>query len=321
MTVKTLGKTDLNFSSIIMGTWQAGKSSWVGIDDDDIKKAIVLAYEKGVNTFDTAEEYGDGYSEKVLGETLKPMRQNVYYATKVFSHHLRYEQVKKSCEQSLKNLKTDVIDLYQIHWPAGSFGSEVVPLEETLGAMNDLKKEGKIRAIGVSNFSYEDLVEATKHSEISSLQSPYSLFWRHLEKDLIPFCEENHISILAYSPLAQGLLTGKFTANLKLEKGDNRLSNKLFLPPIFQKCLEAVEKMRPLADQEKISLAGLALSWITSKKSQFAIVGARNASQMEENAKALNINLGTQLLNELDQLTDNLTEEKNSHACMWTWTV
>ncbi|MDJ0705755.1 MAG: aldo/keto reductase, partial [Leptolyngbyaceae cyanobacterium MO_188.B28] len=150
MELRKLGDTDIQISTVIMGAWQAGKRGWVGIEDDQIVEALRSAFEAGVTTFDTAESYGDGYSERLVGEALADVRDRVVYATKVFPTHLKPQQVIKACEGSLKNLQTDYIDLYQIHWPAGSFDSEEVPIEETMGALNQLKQQGKIRAIGVS---------------------------------------------------------------------------------------------------------------------------------------------------------------------------
>lgn len=136
----------------------------------------------------------------------------------MFANHLKYDQVIEACEGSLKNLKTDYIDLYQIHWPSGSFKSEVVPIEETMRALNKLKEQGRIRAIGISNFSRAQIAEALQYWRIDSLQPPYSLFWRQVETEAMPYCVGNNISILAYSSLAQGLLTGKFGRDRQLEE-------------------------------------------------------------------------------------------------------
>lgn len=160
MKLRRLGKSELNISPILMGTWQAGKDMWVGIDDAQTTGAIRAAFDAGITTFDTAEVYGSGHSERVLGEAVSGFRDRVILATKVFANHLEAEQVKRACHRSLKNLKTDVIDLYQVHWPAGSFKTGAVPIEETMAALNQLKEEGKIRAIGVSNFSRRQLEEA-----------------------------------------------------------------------------------------------------------------------------------------------------------------
>ena len=230
MELRPLGTSDVRITPIIMGTWQAGKRMWAGIDDGEITEAIRTAFDAGITTFDTAEEYGWGHSERILGKALAHVRHQVIYATKVFPNHLKYDQVIGRCHRSLKNLKTDYIDLYQIHWPSGSWGTKVVPIQETMRAMNDLMQQGKIRAIGVSNFSSSKIEEAAQFGRIESLQPPYSLFWRHVEKDTVPYCVENNITILAYSSMAQGLLTGKFGPDHKFMKGDHRAKNKLFKP-------------------------------------------------------------------------------------------
>jgi aryl-alcohol dehydrogenase-like predicted oxidoreductase len=216
MELRTLGKSDIKISPIIMGTWQAGKEMWTGIDDAETTKGIRAAFEAGITIFDSAEAYGKGHSERILGNALKDVREQVVYATKVFPNHLKYDQVIESCKRSLENLQTDHIDLYQIHWPSGSFGTEVVPIEESMRALNELKTQGKIRAIGVSNFSRAQFEEAASYGRIDSLQPPYSLFWRQLESDAMPYCVENSITILAYSSMAQGLLTGKFGPDQQL---------------------------------------------------------------------------------------------------------
>jgi aryl-alcohol dehydrogenase-like predicted oxidoreductase len=176
METQRLGTSDVEITPILMGTWQAGKKQWVGIEDAQIIKAIQAAFEAGITTVDTAEVYGNGHSEQIVAQALSDVRDQVTYASKVFANHLKYDQVIKACEGSLKNLKTDYLDLYQIHWPSGAFNSEVVPVEETMSALNQLKAQGKIRAIGVSNFSGTQLEEASQYGRIDSLQPPYSLF-------------------------------------------------------------------------------------------------------------------------------------------------
>ena len=210
MQLRPLNDTQIKISPIVMGTWQAGKAMWTGIDDNETRRAIRASYDAGINTFDTAEVYGNGHSERIVGQALKDVRSKVVLATKVFSNHLKYDQVVEACERSLKNLDTDYIDLYQIHWPPGSFGHVRIPLAETMKALSDLKDQGKIRAIGVSNFDRSQMHEAAQHGRLVSLQPPYSLFWRMVEKEAAPYCRENNMAILAYSPMAQGLLTGKF---------------------------------------------------------------------------------------------------------------
>jgi len=302
-----------------MGTWQAGKEMWVGIDDTESTKAIKAAYDAGITTFDTAEVYGDGHSEKIVGNALQNVRDKVVIATKVFSNHLRYQQVIDACHQSLKNLNTDYIDLYQIHWPPGSFGAKHVPLEETMGALTDLKAQDKIRAIGVSNFSKSQMETATKYGKIDSLQPPYSLFWRQVETDELPYCLENNITVLAYSSMAQGLLTGKFGPDHKFAKGDHRFRNKLFQPENYARVQKALEKLRPIANANNITLGQLALAWIISRPGICAVAGARSAEQAAQNAAAANIRLSEQDLAAVDEIGKTVTDPLDDDPVMWEW--
>ena len=319
MQLRRLGKSDLEISPILMGTWQAGKDMWVGIDDARTTGAVRAAFEAGITTFDTAEVYGNGHSERILGAAVTDFRDRVILATKVFANHLRAAQVREACHRSLKNLNTDVIDLYQIHWPAGSFKTDVVPIAETMGALNQLKEEGKIRAIGVSNFSRRQLAEACQYGRIDSLQPPYSLFWRHVENDAMTFCEENQITILAYSPMAQGLLTGKFAEDHKFEKGDHRTRNRLFKPENFQRVHRALDRLRPLAEEKRISLGQLALAWVISHAGTCAIAGARNTDQAVENAGAAEISLSDDDLTRLDEIGRMVTDNLDDNPMMWNF--
>ncbi|MFQ3679093.1 MAG: aldo/keto reductase, partial [Pseudanabaenaceae cyanobacterium] len=182
MPIRPLGTSKVLATTVIFGTWQAGKRGWDNIDDAESIAAMRAALAAGVTTFDTAEIYGDGHSERVVAQALAGDRDRVQLLTKVFPNHLRYNEVLAACDRSLHNLRTDVIDLYQIHWPAGSFGTEAVPIGETMEALNQLKAQGKIRAIGVSNFSLAQLQEAERYGRIDTVQPPYSLFWRQVEK-------------------------------------------------------------------------------------------------------------------------------------------
>lgn len=319
MELRSLGNSKIKISPIIMGTWQTGKDMWVGIDDNESIRAIKAAYDSGLTTFDTAEVYGNGHSEKIVGNTLRDVRDKVVIATKVFSNHLRYEQVINACHKSLKNLKTDYIDLYQIHWPPGSFGNEKVPLEETMRAMADLKSQGKIRTIGVSNFSRTQIKEAAKYGRIESLQPPYSLFWRMVETDAMPYCLENNITLLAYSPMAQGLLTGKFGPNHKFAKGDHRFRNKLFQPSNYNRVQIALDNLRPIANANNITLGQLALAWVISQKSVCAIAGARNAEQSTQNAEAASIRLSDKDLAEMNRIGKMVTDHLDDDSVMWNW--
>jgi myo-inositol catabolism protein IolS len=319
MEFRMLGTSGIKISSIIMGTWQAGKEMWVGIDDTESTKAIKAAYDAGITTFDTAEVYGNGHSEKIVGNALHDVRDNVVIGTKVFSNHLKYRQVIDACHGSLKNLNTDYIDLYQIHWPPGSFGAKPVPLEETMRAMTDLKAQDKIRAIGVSNFSRSQLEEAAKYGRIDSLQPPYSLFWRKVETDALPYCLKNNITLLAYSSMAQGLLTGKFGPDHKFAKGDHRFSNKLFQPDNYERVQKALEKLRPIAKANSITLGQLALAWIISQSGICAIAGARNAEQAAQNATAANVRLSEEDLAAVNEIGKTVTDPLDDDPLMWNW--
>jgi len=319
MKLLSLGTSDIKISPIIMGTWQTGKEMWVGIDDNESISAIKAAYDAGITTFDTAEVYGNGHSEKIVGKVLHNMRGEVVIATKVFSNHLEYKQVINSCHKSLKNLNTDYIDLYQIHWPPGSFGSKHVPLEETMRAMADLKAQGKILAIGVSNFSLSQLKEAVTYGNIESFQPPYSLFWRKIETDILPYCLENNITILAYSSMAQGFLTGKFGPNHKFAKGDHRFKNKLFQPEHYKRVQKALDKLRPIADGKNITLGQLALSWVISHPKISAIGGARNAEQAIQNANAAYVRLSDEELGVISEIGKIVTDHLDDDPIMWKW--
>jgi myo-inositol catabolism protein IolS len=319
MEYRMLGTSGIKLSSIIMGTWQAGKDMWVGIDDTESTRAIKAAYDAGITTFDTAEVYGNGHSEKIVGNALHGVRDRVVIATKVFSNHLKYQQVMDACHGSLKNLNTDYIDLYQIHWPPGSFGAKPVPLEEPMRAFTDLKAQGKIRAIGVSKFSRSQLEDAARYGRIDSLQPPYSLFWRKIETDAMPYCLKNNITLLAYSSLAQGLLTGKFGPDHTFAKGDHRFRNKLFQPENYKRVQKALENLRPIAKANHITLGQLALAWIISRPGICAIAGARNAEQAAQNADAAKVRLSEQDLAAVNEIGKTVTDPLDDDPIMWSW--
>lgn len=319
MELRRLGNSEIRISPILMGTWQAGKAMWTGIDDNETQKAIRAAYDAGINTFDTAEVYGNGHSERILGKAVSGIRDKVVLATKVFSNHLKSDQIRKACERSLKNLQTDYIDVYQVHWPPGSFGHVAVPMAEIMMTFKDLKKQGKIRAIGVSNFSREQLEAAARHAEVVSLQPPYSLFWRQVENDAADYCRDNGLSMLAYSPMAQGLLTGRFGPDHQFEKGDHRSSNRLFQAPHFQRAQAALERLRPIAESKGISLGQLALAWVIAQPNTCAIAGARNADQAIQNAGAAQVRLSAEELQTLDEIGRSVTDQLDDNPVLWKW--
>ena len=313
-----LGKSELHISTIIMGTFQAGKDKWVGIDDTQSMAAIRAAFDAGINTYDSAEAYGKGHAERILGAALADVRHQVVLATKVSPHRLGYDQVLNACHGSLKRLQTDYIDLYQVHWPSASFGGKAVPIAETMAAMLKLKLQGKIRAIGVSNFSRAQLKEALKFGPIDSHQPPYSLFWRQIEAESMQFCIDNDISLLAYSPMAQGLLTGKFGPYHNFEKGDHRSKNKLFQPAAYQRVQRALDRLTPIAAGLEVQLGQLALAWVLSHAGACAVAGARSARQAALNAGAADITLAAEILSIMDEIGCTVTDHLDDNPVMWT---
>jgi len=312
-----LGQTDIKITPLIIGTWQAGKRGWVGIDDQDIITGIQTALEQGITTIDTAEIYGDGYSEELVGKAIKNYRGQAVIATKVFANHLAYDQVFLACENSLKRLQIDTIDLYQIHWPSGSWKSPVVPIGETMQALVTLQEQGKIRAIGVSNFNLTQLQEAQQYGVISSLQPPYSLFWRVPERELIPYCVAQGISILAYSPLAQGLLTGKFSPDHQFPPEDVRSKNILFQGELYQRAQSALAQLRPIASAYQVSLGTLALAWLLHQPQTHAIIGVRNREQVLANLPAITLRLRAETLAEMDQISHSVNDLIPADALLW----
>nr|VFJ62663.1 MAG: Predicted oxidoreductase [Candidatus Kentron sp. FW] len=302
-----------------MGTWQIDKRYWTGVEADKIIHAIHGALESGITTFDTAEDYGEGYSEQLLGKALAGRRQEAVILSKVSSNHLRAAQVFEACHRSLGNLGTDYLDLYQIHWPSGSWGSQPTPIHETMEALTRLQEQGKIRAIGVSNFSLDQLKEAARHGDIFSLQPPYSLFWRHIDRKIRPYCEENHIRILAYSPLGQGILTGKFGADHRFDEGDNRRNDILFRQPHATRCQTALAELRPIANRLHLSLGQLAIAWVINQPFTHAITGVRDAVQVTQNAAVAELRLTRADLALMDEIARPVSAPLMDHVIPWTW--
>ena len=319
MKKRSLGNSEVKITPVLMGTWQAGKKMWSGIEDSESIKAIQAAVEAGITTIDTAEVYGTGHSEQIVAQALSQQRDRVEYASKVFANHLQYDLVIEACERSLTNLQTDYLDLYQIHWPAGSFNTDAVPISETMKALNKLKEDGKIRAIGVSNFNREQLAEAAQYGRIDSLQPPYSLFWRKIERDAIPYCIEHNISVLAYSSLAQGLLTCKFAPGHQFDDDDHRSANVLFQGENFQRATEALKQLRPISQRYNCSLAQLAIAWLIAQPQAQAIAGARTAEQAQNNANAAELNLSPADLQEIDRIGRSVTDRLDDNPVMWDW--
>ncbi len=297
MKYSLLPKTDLKISSVGFGCWAIGKWGWKGVDDSISIKAVHEALDCGINIFDTAPVYGFGHSEIILSAALGMNRKNVVIATKTglvwdsnkrINKNLSAESIYREIDESLKRLNTDYIDLYQIHWP-----DKRTSFEETFNALNNIKQKGKIRYIGVSNFSLEQLMESVKYADIVSIQQEYNLLERSVEAELLPFCAVNNIGMISYSSLAKGLLTGKYCKGFELSKKDiaKKLDNN-FQQNRLEQNLDKIEKIKMIASEEKISPAVCSVAWILRNPTVVtALCGAKNPVQIKESSLAGNFTL------------------------------
>ncbi len=293
----------------------ATEETWGHVDDRESIAAIHQAMDCGINLIDTAPIYGLGHSEEIVGKAIKGRRAEVVLATKcglLFpsspetppARSLARASILRECEDSLRRLQTDYIDLYQCHWP-----DPQTPIRETMGALTALLSEGKIRAIGVSNFSTELITAAREYGPIHALQPPFSMLDRHAADDLIPYCSERHIAVTPYGPLAKGLLAGKFSADSRFH--DVRARDPEFLGARYRRNLGVVEQLRPFAEKYGKTLAQLAINWTAYHPGITApIVGAKRPSQVLENAGGIGWTLSTE-----DRLAiDRILEKSGDHA-------
>ncbi|NHV07412.1 MAG: aldo/keto reductase [Thaumarchaeota archaeon] len=303
-----LGKSGIKVSIIGLGAWQASGKTWgADVEDENIVKAIRRAYELGINFIDTAEAYGNGHSEEVVGKAVKEIgRENLVIATKVHGAHLRYNELLKAAEHSLKRLGIKEIDLYQVHWPDPW---EQIPLKHTMRAMEQLYKEGKIRAIGVSNFAVRDLEEARKHlsvTDIVSNQVRYNMLQREIEEEVLPYCKRESISIIAWSPIAQGALTGKYNISNK-PSDDVRRGNKLFSDYNLREISKLIPVLEKIAKARNKTVAQVALNWLLREGNVIPIPGAKNPRQAEENAGVADWRLTSQELKEIEDALSKIS--------------
>ncbi|MGD0479785.1 MAG: aldo/keto reductase [Terracidiphilus sp.] len=289
---RQLGNSDLKLTRIGFGAWAIGGGNWDfgwgPQDDNESVEAIRRALEGGVNWIDTAAIYGLGHSEEIVAKALAGSAKKPYVFTKCsmrwhenrkIYRSLKKESLREEVENSLRRLKVDAIDLYQIHWP-----DPEAEIEEGWETLARIKEEGKVRYIGVSNFSVEQMKRAQKIAPITSLQPPYSLVNPAAEKELLPFCKQNNIGVINYSPMASGLLTGKMTAEriAKMPEDDWRRRAPQFKEPKLSRNLKLVELLREIGDSHKLQPGVVAIAWtLRNPALTAAIVGARRASQVE----------------------------------------
>jgi methylglyoxal reductase len=313
---RVLGASGIETSVVGLGAWAIGGWMWGGTDEQKSLEAIQASLDAGINFIDTAPAYGMGLSETIVGKAIAGRRDKVVIATKcgivwhaekgtafltqkgkTIRRYLGPGSIRYEIEQSLKRLNTDYIDLYQTHWQ-----DETTPIEETMATLLDLKREGKIRAIGVSNATVEQIEAYRRLGPVDSGQERYSMLDRQLEEEYLPYARKNNIAVLAYSPLANGLLTGKIGPERQFPPDDLRHNNPRFSVESRREVLAMLEKMRPIAENHGLTLAQLVIAWTVEQPGlTHALVGARDAKQAQENAAAGNAVLSAEELQALNQ--------------------
>jgi aryl-alcohol dehydrogenase-like predicted oxidoreductase len=326
MEKRFLGKSDLEVSILAFGAWAIGGWLWGGADAREAVKAIETAIDNGMTSIDTASVYGFGLSEELVGKAIKGKRDKVQILTKFgmswndkkgqfyFSTRdnsgkdvdiYRYaskEKVISDCDDSLKRLGTDYIDLFQIHW-----SDPTTPVSETMEALEILINKGKIRTGGVCNYSLDLMKEAVKTINLTSNQVPYSMVNRNIENEIVPFCIENNIGILAYSPLQRGLLTGKMKPGYVFKDGDSRPATPYYKEPNFSNILRSLEKIKPIADDRNITLSQLVLNWTTKQPGIGCVLaGARNPEQVLDNIGAAGFSLSAEETSKINKLISEI---------------
>ena len=333
MEKRQLGKSNVKASKITFGAWAIGGWLWGGTNRKEAIDAIKAAYDIGVTSIDTAPAYGHGLSEEIVGEAIRGLdRSNVQILTKYglrwdttegelffktkdnsgkevnMNRFASKESIVKEVEASLKRLNTDYIDLYQIHWP-----DPTTPISETMEAMELLIKQGKIKAAGVCNYSAEQMEEADKTITLASNQVPYSMLRRDIEKEVVPFAIKHNKAIIAYSPLAKGLLTGKMKPGYHFNEGDSRKNENNYTDENLRRVDSFLDKLKPLADEKNVTLAQLVIRWTMQQPGiTIVLVGSRNPKQAVENAGANDIQLsGEEITFINDELSNvNLIDKK-----------
>ena len=323
MNYNYLGKTNIKVSEFALGCWPfAGGSVWGTQDKSDSISTVHAALDNGINFFDTAEGYNDDYhSESILGEALVNRRDRSVIATKISPPNLLPQKIEEACNNSLKRLSTDYIDLYQIHWP-----NHDINMEDSINELNKLVDKGKIRTLGVCNFGVDDLNEILNLGVFSTDQLPYNLLWRPIEEEILPECKKNNIGIICYSPLAQGLLTGRYRNADEVPDGISR--SRLFNKnrPLSNhddegcenEVFKCINKIQEIAKTLGENSAKISLSWVRQQSNITSLlVGARNTKELEMNLSAFEYDLSTELIKELSDLTNNVKLYLGKNPDMW----
>lgn len=333
MELRKLGKSDVMVTPMAFGAWAIGGWMWGGAEEKDAIEAIKAAYNAGITTIDTAPVYGFGRSEELVGKAMTGISRDSYQVLTKFGMNWQTEEgeyffdsadndgkpfkmykwasrkkIMQECEDSLRRLKTDYIDLYQIHWPDAT-----TPINETFEAVQQLISQGKVRAAGVCNYNVQQVDEALKTIEIASNQVPYSMVNRKIEIDSAKQAIEKDLGIIAYSPLQRGLLTGKIKPGHKFSEGDIREGNRFYTDENIARTNELLRKITPIAEKHDATLAQLVINWTVHRPDiTCVLVGARDKHQVHDNTQALSISLTEEELEEITNAADefSLAEEK-----------
>ncbi|MFP4172322.1 MAG: aldo/keto reductase [Candidatus Hydrogenedentota bacterium] len=323
MEYRRLGDSELDVSVLAFGAWQIGDPNYWGPDGQADADAVVkAAMDAGINFFDTAEGYGGGESERQLGKALGNRRKNVYVASKVSPKNCAPGRLRQSCEASLQRLRTDYLDLYQVHWPFHGIRAEDVYEE-----FARLQEEGKIRYIGVSNFGPTSLLRsALQQAPVISNQIGYNLIFRAIEYEILPMCQRHGLGVLAYMPLMQGLLAGRWSRvdDVPIVRrrtrhfASSRQQTRHQEDGCEQLLFQTLGKIARVAQQEEMSMAMLSLAWLMARPGvSSVIVGCRHSKQLERNVEAVGIKLRQEVIDQLDELTRPIKEHLGANADMW----
>ena len=323
METRVLGKSELEVSVLGFGCWPlGGGSNWGDQDERESIATVHAALDHGINFFDTAEGYAGGHSEEVLGEALAGRRDKALIATKISPSNAEPSTLRAHCEASLKRLQTDYLDLYQVHWPITDY-----PVEDAFGTLADLKAEGKIRAIGVSNFGVEQLTKAlATGAPIVSNQLCYNLLSRAIETSIVPFCREQGISIITYMALMQGMLAGIYDSPAQVPSFRARSRHFDSKRPKVRhgeegaetETFETLSRIRRIAKGLGLPMAQVALAWVAAKPAVACVlVGSRKRDQLARNMGAVSVKLSLDAIAELDEASEALRVKLGPNPDLW----
>jgi len=308
------GKTDMEVSRLCLGTWNmSGAEGWGPDDDRQSVDLIRKVQDSGCNFIDTAQVYGSGHSEEIVGRALAEdgRRERAIIMTKIMQ--CPPEEVEGSLDGALRRLQTDYVDVYIVHWPRAGLS-----LEDFLAKMVEMKEKGKTREVGVSNFDLDQMQVAAEYGVVS-LQPPYNALWRAIEADVLPFCRDHHIAVTPYSPLAQGLLTGRFSRAMEAKTGV-RAKNRLFAEPIFGEARKAAGVVDRIADEHGWTSSQVALAWLLRTDGVTApIVGISKWSHWQDNLGALDVTLSDDEYERISQAGQKVWAMLPPDAIMWDW--